>query len=75
DLKKLSAQALNKSYQSLQQKIKQATDSQQKSEQKTQLNYVHQEISNRTQKQLQDFVRQNPKIKQPVQDEVKQRQL
>lgn len=75
DLKKLSAQELNKSYQSLQQKIKQATDSQQKSELKTQLNYVHQEISNRTQKQLQDFVRQNPKIKQPVQDEVKQRQL
>ncbi|KRL41575.1 hypothetical protein FD48_GL001265 [Lactiplantibacillus paraplantarum DSM 10667] len=59
----------------MQQKIKQATDSQQKSELKTQLNYVHQEISNRTQKQLQDFVRQNPKIKQPVQDEVKQRQL
>ena len=75
DLKKLSAQDLNKSYQGLQQKIKQATDSQQKSELKTQLNYVHQEISNRTQKQLQDFVRQNPKIKQPVQDEVKQRQL
>ena len=75
NLKKLSAHDLNKSYQGLQQKIKQATDSQQKSEQKTQLNYVHQEISNRTQKQLQDFVRQNPKIKQPVQDEVKQRQL
>ena len=75
DLKKLSAQDLNQSYQGLQQKIKQATDSQQKSELKTQLNYVHQEISNRTQKQLQDFVRQNPKIKQPVQDEVKQRQL
>lgn len=75
DLKKLSAQDLNKSYQGLQQKIKQATDSQQKSELKTQQNYVHQEISNRTQKQLQDFVRQNPKIKQPVQDEVKQRQL
>ncbi|MBP5810017.1 MULTISPECIES: ArdC-like ssDNA-binding domain-containing protein [Lactobacillaceae] len=74
DLKKLSAQELNRSYQGLQQKIKQATDSQQKSELKTQLNYVHQEISNRTQKQLQDFVRQNPKIKQPVQDEVKQRQ-
>lgn len=55
--------------------VQQATDSQQKSELKTQLNYVHQEISNRTQKQLQDFVRQNPKIKQPVQDEVKQRQL
>lgn len=75
NLKKLSAHDLNKSYQGLQQKIKQATDSQQKSELKTQLNYVHQEISNRTQKQLQDFVRQNPKIKQPVQDEVKQRQL
>lgn len=75
DLKKLSAQDLNKSYQSLQQQVQQATNPQQKSELKTQLNYVHQEISNRTQKQLQDFVRQNPKIKQPVQDEVKQRQL
>lgn len=75
DLKQLSAQALNKSYQGLQQQIKRATDPQQKSELKNQLNDVHQEISNRTQKQLQDFVRQNPKIKQPVQDEVKQRQL
>lgn len=55
--------------------VQQATNPQQKSELKTQPNYVHQEISNRTQKQLQDFVRQNPKIKQPVQDEVKQRQL
>jgi hypothetical protein len=55
--------------------VQQATDSQQKSELKNQLNDVHQEISNRTQKQLQDFVRQNPKIKQPVQDEAKKRQL
>ncbi|UTC15266.1 ArdC-like ssDNA-binding domain-containing protein [Latilactobacillus curvatus] len=75
DLKKLSAQDLNKSYQGLQQQIKQATNPQQKSELKNQLNDVHQEISNRTQKQLQDFVRQNPKIKQPVQDEAKKRQL
>ena len=37
----------------------------QKSELKNQLHEVHQEISNRAQKQLQDFVRQNPKIKQP----------
>lgn len=65
DLKKLSAQELNKSYQGLQQKIKQATDSQQKSELKTQLNYVHQEISKRTQKQLQAFAEENPSIKQP----------
>ncbi|MCG0706648.1 transposase [Lactiplantibacillus plantarum] len=75
DLKKLSSQALNKSYQGLQQQIKQATNPQQKSELKNQLNDVHQEISNRTQKQLQDFVRQNPKVKQPVQDEAKKRQL
>ena len=72
DLKKLSAHDLNKSYQGLQQKIKQATDPQQKSELKNQLNDVHQEISNRAQKQLQDFVRQNPKIKQSRQDESQQ---
>jgi polyribonucleotide nucleotidyltransferase len=65
DLKKLSAQDLNKSYQGLQQQIKQATDPQQKSELKNQLNEVHQEISNRTQKQLQDFVSHNPEVKQP----------
>ncbi|ORM99656.1 hypothetical protein FAM21829_02691 [Lentilactobacillus parabuchneri] len=64
DLKKRSAQELNQSYQGLQQQIKQATDSQQKSELKNQLNDVHQEISNRTQKQLQDFVSQNPEIRQ-----------
>jgi hypothetical protein len=33
---------------------------------------MHQAISNRTQKQLQDFVRQNPKIKQPGQNESQQ---
>ncbi|WP_106904907.1 ArdC-like ssDNA-binding domain-containing protein [Lactiplantibacillus plantarum] len=75
DLKKLSAQDLNQSYQSLQQQVQQATNPQQKSELKNKLNDVHQKISNRTQKQLQDFVRQNPKIKQPVQDEAKKRQL
>ncbi|KGO32579.1 hypothetical protein Q757_00280 [Oenococcus alcoholitolerans] len=48
----------------MQQQIKQATDPQQKSELKNQLNDVHQEISDRTQKQLQDFVRQNPEIRQ-----------
>lgn len=72
NLKQLSAQSLNKSYQGLQQQIKQATDPQQKSELKNQLNDVHQEISNRTQKQLQDFVRQNPKITQPRQDKQQQ---
>lgn len=40
DLKQLSAQALNKSYQGLQQQIKRATDPQQKSELKNQLNAV-----------------------------------
>lgn len=32
---------------------------------KNQLNDVQQEISNRTQKQLQAFAEQNPEIKQP----------
>ena len=61
DLKK----DLNKSYQSLQQQIQQATSPQQKAQLKNQLNDVHQEISERTQKQLQAFAEQNPEIKQP----------
>ncbi|MFT8610572.1 MAG: ArdC-like ssDNA-binding domain-containing protein [Liquorilactobacillus nagelii] len=65
DLKKLSAQDLNKSYQSLQQQIQQATSPQQKAQFKKQLNDVHQEISERTQKQLKSFAEQNPEIKQP----------
>ncbi|VLA63570.1 putative conjugative transposon membrane protein [Streptococcus pneumoniae] len=65
DLKKLSAQELNKSYQSLQQQIKQAKNPQQKSELKNKLNDVHQEISERTQKRLKAFAQQNPEIKQP----------
>ncbi|WP_076633924.1 hypothetical protein, partial [Lactiplantibacillus plantarum] len=63
--KKLSAQDLNQSYQSLQQQIKQVTDPQRKSELKNQLNAVHQEISERTQKQLKTFAEENPEIKQP----------
>lgn len=63
DLKKLSAQDLNKSYQSLQQQVQQATNPQQKSELKNKLNDVHQKISHRTQKQLQAFAEQSPKIK------------
>ncbi|WP_436682356.1 ArdC-like ssDNA-binding domain-containing protein [Lactiplantibacillus plantarum] len=62
DLKKLSAHDLNKSYQSLQQQVQQATRPQQKAQFKNQLHEVHEEISNRAQKQLQDFVRQNPEI-------------
>lgn len=65
DLKKLSAQDLNKSYQSLQQQVQQARNPQQKSELKNKLNDIHHEISNRTQKQLQAFAEQNPEIKQP----------
>ncbi|MFH4442560.1 ArdC-like ssDNA-binding domain-containing protein [Lactobacillus helveticus] len=65
DLKKLSAQELNKSYQGLQQQINQATSPQQKAQFKNQLNDVRQEISDRTQKQLQAFAEQNPGIKQP----------
>lgn len=65
DLKKLSAQELNKSYQGLQQQVQQVTNPQQKSELQNKLNDVHHEISKRTQKQLQAFAQQNPEIKQP----------
>lgn len=65
DLKKLSAQDLNKSYQGLQQQVQQTTSSQQKAQFKNQLHEIHEEISNRTQKQLQAFAEQNPEIKQP----------
>ena len=68
DLKKLSAHDLNKSYQSLQLHVKQSTNPQQKSELKNQLTDVHQEISDRTQKQLQAFAnihRQKEQIKKP----------
>ncbi len=65
DLKKLSAQSLNKSYQSLQQQVQQTTNSQQKAQFKNQLHEIHEEISNRTQKQLKAFAEQNPGIKQP----------
>ena len=65
DLKKLSAQELNKSYQGLQQQVQQTTSSQQKAQFKNQLHEIHEEISNRTQKQLQAFAEQNPEIKQP----------
>lgn len=65
DLKKLSAHDLNKSYQGLQQQVQQTTNSQQKAQFKNQLHEIHEEISNRTQKQLQAFAEQNPEIKQP----------
>ncbi|WP_045354133.1 hypothetical protein, partial [Lactiplantibacillus plantarum] len=65
DLKQLSAQDLNKSYQGLQQQIQQATSPQQKAQFKNQLHEIHEEISNRTQKQLQAFAKKNPEIKQP----------
>ena len=64
DLKKLSARALNQSYQSLQQQVQQARNPQQKSELKNKLNDIHQKISKRTQKQLQAFTEENPSIKQ-----------
>ena len=63
NLKKLSAHDLNKSYQGLQQKVQQAISPQQKAQFKNQLNDVHQEISERTQKQLQAFAEENPSIK------------
>lgn len=65
DLKKLSAHDLNKSYQGLQQQVQQTTNSQQKAQFKNQLHEIHEEISNRTQKQLKAFAEQNPKIKKP----------
>ena len=65
NLKKLSAHDLNKSYQGLQQQIQQTTSPQQKAQLKNQLNDVHQEISDRTQKQLKAFAEENPSIKQP----------
>jgi len=65
DLKKLSAQDLNKSYQGLQQQVQQTTNSQQKAQFKNQLHEIHEEISERTQKQLQAFAKKNPEIKQP----------
>ena len=65
DLKMLAAQSLNKSYQSLQQQVQQATNPQQKLGLENKLNDVHHEISKRTQKQLQAFSEQNPEIKQP----------
>ncbi|MDQ7938749.1 hypothetical protein RA086_14130 [Lactiplantibacillus sp. WILCCON 0030] len=65
DLKKLSAQSLNKSYQSLQQQVQQMTNPQQKTQFKNQLHEIHEEISERTQKQLKSFAKQNPEIKQP----------
>ena len=49
----------------MQQQVQQARNPQQKSELKNKLNDVHQEISERTQKQLQAFAEQNPEIKQP----------
>ncbi|WP_435404180.1 ArdC-like ssDNA-binding domain-containing protein (plasmid) [Lactiplantibacillus plantarum] len=65
DLKKLSAQDLNKSYQGLQQQIQQTTSPQQKAQLKNQLNDVHKEISERTQKQLKSFAEQHLEIEQP----------
>lgn len=65
DLKKLSAQELNKSYQGLQQQVQQTTKPQQKAHLKNQLHEIHEEISERTQKQLKAFSEQNPAIKQP----------
>ncbi|MBT9656497.1 LtrC-like protein [Lactiplantibacillus plantarum] len=45
--------------------MQQATSPQQKAQFKKQLNDVHQEISERTQKQLKSFAEENPEIKQP----------
>ncbi|KRM14948.1 hypothetical protein FC65_GL001503 [Ligilactobacillus acidipiscis DSM 15836] len=49
----------------MQQQIQQATSPQQKAQFKNQLNEIHEEISERTQKQLQAFAKKNSEIKQP----------
>ena len=49
----------------MQQQVQQTTNSQQKAQFKNQLHEIHEEISNRTQKQLKAFAEQNPKIKKP----------
>lgn len=49
----------------MQQQVQQTTNSQQKAQFKNQLHEIHEEISNRTQKQLKTFAEQNPEIKQP----------
>jgi oligoendopeptidase F len=61
----------------LQQQVQQATSPQQKAQFKNQLNDVHQEISELTQKQLKAFAEQNPEIKQPESelDQSRRRQL
>ncbi len=56
---------LQSTYQGLQQQVQQARNPQQKSELKHKLNDIHQEISKRTQNQLQAFTEENPEIKQP----------
>ncbi|MCT2884817.1 ImmA/IrrE family metallo-endopeptidase [Lentilactobacillus parabuchneri] len=72
DLKKLSAHDLNKSYRGLQQQVQQTTNSQQKAQFKNQLHEIHEEISNRTQKDLKDFAKHNPEVKQPKKEETQQ---
>ena len=49
----------------MQQQVQQTTNSQQKAQFKNQLHEIHEEISNRTQKQLKAFAKKNPEIKQP----------
>ena len=49
----------------MQQQVQQTTNSQQKAQFKNQLHEIHEEISSRTQKQLQAFTEENPSIKQP----------
>ncbi len=49
----------------MQQQVQQTTNSQQKAQFKNQLHEIHEEISKRTQKQLQAFAKKNPEIKQP----------
>lgn len=47
----------------MQQQVQQMTNPQQKTQFKNQLHEIHEEISERTQKQLQAFAEQSPKIK------------
>lgn len=72
DIKKAPVAELNKTYLKLQNDLQQTTNQAQKNQLKNQLNDVHQEISNRTQKQLKDFAKQNPEVKQPEKKEAQQ---
>lgn len=66
NIKNAPIASLNKTFLKLQNDIQQSTNQNQKKKLVEQFNNVYQEISNRTQKQLKEFAKQNPEIKQPT---------